>query len=120
MDLVEQPIVLKFLFLKGFRYKVAHRELCLVLGERTDLLAHFCKRTDGLVGLRTVIMHVKTKIGQRDPLAPHRWNSTVPGEMSFHVRQGVREVFQYLGAHNESNPQNEPGTLRVLKKMGLT
>jgi hypothetical protein len=34
MDRVEQPILLKFLYMKGLGYKTAHAELCSVLGEQ--------------------------------------------------------------------------------------
>jgi hypothetical protein len=39
MDPVEQPTVAKFLFLKGFGYNTADRELCSVLLESTDSLS---------------------------------------------------------------------------------
>jgi hypothetical protein len=53
-------MVLKFLFLEGFGYKAAHRELCWVLSKRNYLLS---QTDNGFVGSRTVIFHVKMKIG---------------------------------------------------------
>jgi hypothetical protein len=50
-------------------------------------------------------------------IGPSGWNSTAPGQVSFHVRRGAGEGFQYLGAYNESNPQNAFRTPNVLKKM---
>jgi hypothetical protein len=39
MDHFEQRLVLKFLFLKGLRYKAAHMELSSVLGEQAYSLS---------------------------------------------------------------------------------
>jgi hypothetical protein len=39
MDSVKQRTVLKFLFLKGLGYRTTYRELCSVLGERTNSLS---------------------------------------------------------------------------------
>jgi hypothetical protein len=33
---LKQQIVLSFLFVKGLGYRATHRELCSLLGERTD------------------------------------------------------------------------------------
>jgi hypothetical protein len=33
-------------------------------------------------------------------LGAHRWNSTAPGEVSFHIRQGTGEVFRYFSPCN--------------------
>jgi hypothetical protein len=51
------------------------------------------------------------------PVAPNGWNSTPPGEISFHVHQGAGHAFQYLGANNELNLQNPSEAPKTLKKM---
>jgi hypothetical protein len=64
MDPVEQRIVLQILFLIGLRKKVFTENSTRCL---ENTLAHFCKRSDGFAGSRTMIFHGKAKIGQGDP-----------------------------------------------------
>jgi hypothetical protein len=51
MEVVEQRIVLKFLFLKGLRYKLAHAEFSSIIGEQVYSLSQMtrwiCRFKDG-------------------------------------------------------------------------
>jgi hypothetical protein len=57
------------------------------------------------------------KIGQGDPSRTLQMESDGTWKVSFQVRQGTGEAFQYLGAYNSSNPQNGSRTAKLLKKM---
>jgi hypothetical protein len=96
-DPFEQSIVSKFLFPKGSGSEAVHREPFWCL---ENALTHFCKRSDGFLDSRTVIFHLKMKIGQRHSLRPYKWNLTAPEEVSFHFRQATGDEIQYLGACN--------------------
>jgi hypothetical protein len=85
-----------------------------------NVLADCRKRSDGFVGSRAVIFHVKTEIGRKISLGSYGWNSTALGGVSFHVHQSTDAPFHYLGACNLLNPQGASGAPKVLKKIGLS
>jgi hypothetical protein len=62
----------------------------------------------------------RRRLVRETALGPYGWNSTTPGEVSFDMRQGSGEAFQYLSARNWSNPQNASGTPKIVKNVCLS
>jgi hypothetical protein len=107
MDRFEQGVVLKFLFLKGPRYKASHMELSPLLGEQTCSLSQ-AKRW--ILASRATIFHVKTMISPGDrsrifqtELNQNHFLATIARELSNENSNSKRKVDKKQIVHIDSS-----------------
>jgi hypothetical protein len=115
MDRVEQRNGLKALFLNGLRYKVAHMELCFVLGEQADSLSHMKQRVrrfkDGDLSYEDEAQSRRLPSDLTNGI--HRRLEKFP----FTSTKGLAKHFGGSLPTNRPSPKNASGTMKMLKNM---